>query len=482
MKRLILISLIFFNTLFACSICSVYSPRTDVTLDIQADKELIKSVKVNWTFARGFVDELVGLYDMNLDGNIDEKELKFIENALLAYIEPKNYLTFISYGNKINKTSNRFRVENPKTSYKNKELSFDYRLILNYKVAKNRKLHIKIDDPGGYFLIHFANDKHSFNIPYRYDMASDVQFVTYTIFDDSIAESIDKTEEIQKNEKKLIVDLTKEDMKIQTNKELTFLEKYTKDIKKYLIKIEEDSSSTALIFLLFASFIYGVIHALGPGHGKALAFSYFTAQKSSFLQAFSISMATAFIHILGAFILVVISVFILQSVLNNFIENSISYLTMLCAVLIMFLSIYILYRKLKHKSYACASCTIQNDSAFKLDGNFEVLRNSSNKPIISNNSRKKQDLYFVLTAGLIPCPGTVLLFVYAFILETYFSVILASIAISLGMGIVIFASSFLGLSVNKISNKSHKLTNALEIIAPIFMFGLGVLLLIGANI
>jgi ABC-type nickel/cobalt efflux system permease component RcnA len=93
----------------------------------------------------------------------------------------------------------------------------------------------------------------------------------------------------------------------------------------------------------------------------------------------------------------------------------------------------------------------------------------------------KKDLYFVLTAGLIPCPGTVILFIYAFMLKTYFAVILASIFISLGMGLVIFASSFLGVSVQKVSEKSHKLTNFLEYLSPVVMFLLGVLLFLNAQ-
>lgn len=253
---------------------------------------------------------------------------------------------------------------------------------------------------------------------------------------------------------------------------------------KDIIEIEKGEDKLALVFLLFASFIYGVIHALGPGHGKALAFSYFSAQKSSFVQAFGISLATAFVHIIGAFILVVVSVFILQSVLNSFIEDSISYLTSLCAVLIMILSVYILYRKLKKKSCACCGCSMDvTTTTFSTKpNNISFAKPSFNKPFVDLKQRKKQDLFFVLTAGLIPCPGTVLLFVYAFILETYLSVLLASIAISLGMGIVIFASSFLGLSLNKVSAKSHKLINFLEIFAPIFMFILGVFLLFGSTI
>ena len=94
---------------------------------------------------------------------------------------------------------------------------------------------------------------------------------------------------------------------------------------------------------------------------------------------------------------------------------------------------------------------------------------------------KKQDLIFVLTAGIIPCPGTVLLFVYAFLLKTYFAVALASISISFGMATVIFVSSFLGVSLNKASQKSTKLINTLEIVSPIVMFILGLLLFLSAN-
>ena len=62
------------------------------------------------------------------------------------------------------------------------------------------------------------------------------------------------------------------------------------------------------------SFVYGLIHALGPGHGKALAFSYFSSRKNTYFQAFTISFFTAFIHILGALILVSISIFIIEEI------------------------------------------------------------------------------------------------------------------------------------------------------------------------
>ena len=55
------------------------------------------------------------------------------------------------------------------------------------------------------------------------------------------------------------------------------LEKFTQNIKKYLLEVQKGEDKSALFLLLMASFIYGVIHSIGPGHGKALAFSYFSS-------------------------------------------------------------------------------------------------------------------------------------------------------------------------------------------------------------
>ena len=172
-----------------------------------------------------------------------------------------------------------------------------------------------------------------------------------------------------------------------------------------------------------------------------------------------------------------ISVFVFQSVMNRFMEDSISYITAFCAVIIMFLALYILYKKITKKSSSC-SCSVElkttTFSVTSQDMNF--VKTATNKPIINNQRTKKQDLIFVLSAGIVPCPGTVLLFVYAFLLKTYFAVILASFSISLGMATVIFASSFLGVSLHKVANKSKNITNILEFIAPIFMFLLALFL------
>ena len=478
MIRYFLILLFLKSILFGCSLCSIYTPKTHVSIQIKADKENIKTLKVNWVFANEFTKELLQIYDTNLNATFDEKELAIIETALTDYLKPKNFITSISYDKQINEKSNFFEIKDYKMSYKNSTLSFEYHIDLNYKIYDKNILYIKIIDEQNYFDIVFADKKQLMYIPYKISKTTNMNDVSFLIDAPTLISKQENTKEEIVEEKIESKEIKEEKIAEKTP---TILEKFTNNIKKYLTDVQ-NGDYLALVFLLMASFIYGVIHAFGPGHGKALAFSYFSSQKSSFFEAFVISLVTAFIHILGALFIVLFSVFILQSVLNRFMEDSILYITSFSALIIMFLALYILYRKLSKKSCSCCcSVDLKTTNFTAVSSNMNFVKAVSNKPVIIPIRSKKQDLIFILTAGIIPCPGTVLLFVYAFLLKTYFAVILASISISLGMAFVLFVSSFLGVSLNKASQKSAKLVNILEIASPIFMFILGLLLFLNAN-
>ena len=478
MIKYFIVFLLLKSILFGCSLCSIYKPQTHVTTHVKTDKTHIKTLNVSWTFASEFTKELMQIYDTNLDASFDDVELALIQTALIDYLKPKNFITFISYDKQLYQKSDSFEVKNYKMSFKNKTLGFEYSIDLNYQLYDKNILYIKIQDDENYFDIVFDDKKQLMNIPYKISKTSTINDVTFIIEAPILSVQESKIQNIEETlpiiqEKKI------EPIEEIKPKEENILDKFTLSIKKYLLDIQKGEDKFALILLLMVSFIYGVIHSIGPGHGKALAFSYFSSQKSSYFEAFIISLATAFVHIIGALIIVLISVFILQSVMNNFMENSISYITSFSALIIMFLALYILYKKLTKKSCSCCSCSVPlktTNFTIKPQTNINFLKTTFNKPILVKPRNKKQDLFFILSAGIIPCPGTVLLFVYAFLLKTYFAVVLASISISLGMATVIFASSFLGVSAHKLSSKSKKLVNVLEIVSPIFMFILALLL------
>ena len=480
-NKLFFFLILFCHTLYGCGLCTIYSPKTQVSIKVEANNQKIKTAEVTWVLTKEFTDQLKEIYDGNQNSVLDKDELKLIEQSLLDYVVPKNYLTHISYGKTINKDkTKKVIIKSEKVFIKNSILHFNYIINLDYNLVKGNSLYFEINDVNEYFILYVNELMVNFNSPLDYEETVGLNSVTFYITPD-ISEKIEKveSENIVKTEKVEIKKL----VEIDNNENETLLSKFTKYIKEYLLKIQK-GDNFALLMLLFISFVYGIIHALGPGHGKSLAFTYFTSNKTSYLKAFWISQASAFIHIVGALILVLISIFLLQSVLNNFVNDSVEILTKLSSALIMLLAIYILYNKLKNNSCACkACCSPVLSSEVNTNSTWSVAKPVTTKNIKTEEKRFiKKDLYFVLTAGLIPCPGTVILFIYAFILKTYIAVLLASIFISLGMGLVIFMASSLGIGIHKFSERSHKFTNILEILSPIIMFLLGLLLFFNANL
>ncbi|PWE19753.1 nickel/cobalt transporter [Aliarcobacter skirrowii] len=501
-----ILAIIFPSYLLSCSLCAFMQPKTYVQTKVVVNEDKIDYVDIKWEFEKDFSEELLKVYDLNLDKSFNEKELKLIEDSLMPYLLEKSFLTTISYSNNNSKNSISFKVKDYKMSFENKSriLSFEYRVLLDLKLYDKNYFSIRAFDNEEFFFLILEDKNQSVASNYKFNKTTKIDRVTYLIeasnlqtqkfniveaIEESSKESLEdiwkkeQNKEFEKPQEEILNEQKKQSEEVlvleEEKQKISFTDKFFASIKQNLVDIE-NGDKLALIFLLFASFLYGVVHSIGPGHGKALAFSYFSSQKSTYFEAFIISLLTAFIHILGAFIIVLISVFVLQSVLNKFLEDSVSYITSFSAVVIMILALYILYRKLTKKRCSCSACSGDLSKVrFSIVEENNLVKIKEIKPVHKRN--KKQDLIFVLTAGIVPCPGTVLLFVYAFLLKTYFAVFLASISISLGMAVVIFASSFLGVSLHKISSKSQKLIDILEIIAPIFMFILAMFLFFASS-
>jgi len=466
MKKVIFLLLFLQAFVLACDICVLSTPKTSVLVSVVSTKTHIQKIDFVWIVSKEFTTSLNQIYDQNTNKILDKNEIENIYNAFISYVRPKDYLTKIFYyENKEKKELEKNIILDDDVYIKNERLHLTYSIELKKEIKNNYKLDIEVFDENQYFDLKISKEYSSFK-HVNTQKESDLSGILFTISTTNIIKPQEEKEEIK-------ITVNKED-----KKEPSYLQNYSLKIKEYLQNIKEGKDNLALVFLLFVSFIYGIIHAIGPGHGKSLAFSYFLINKTSVSKAFAISLATAFIHILGAFILVLVSVFILDSFLNSFVNDSIYMLTKISAVLIILLAFFILYNKIYKKSCFCISCqTPKKDNTLKQPNNLNKMSWSNVKTDEKQKSEtNKQDLYFVLTAGLIPCPGTVILFIYAFVLKTYLAVILASIFISLGMGLVIFASAFMGLGFKQLSHNSHKISSVLEYAAILVMLILGIVL------
>ncbi len=73
--------------------------------------------------------------------------------------------------------------------------------------------------------------------------------------------------------------------------------------------LRDDGSSKAFWFAILVAFGYGLVHTLGPGHGKAVVISYFVGDGGSLRKGFTMGVLIAITHVLSSIIVVLVADF-----------------------------------------------------------------------------------------------------------------------------------------------------------------------------
>ncbi|MBL0687172.1 MAG: hypothetical protein JJV95_01715 [Sulfurospirillum sp.] len=222
-------------------------------------------------------------------------------------------------------------------------------------------------------------------------------------------------------------------------------------ISKTIRSVDGENSFYLSLLVLLIAFIYGAVHAAGPGHGKALVAFYFSTNKSSYRSAFKMGYMISIIHALSALCATFGIFFILKAMFReNF--NNISSITMqISASMIILIGIYLMYDAFKHK-------------------------NLDEKKI---KSKPKSQFIVALSSGIVPCPGVMTIVLFCIILEKYILGVSAAIAMSIGMGFTISLAGIFSISLNKrfgglLGSKAY----LLKVFGALIIFSLGLFLLL----
>jgi len=211
---------------------------------------------------------------------------------------------------------------------------------------------------------------------------------------------------------------------------------------------DENSLSVSLI-ILFVAFVYGAIHAAGPGHGKALVAFYFTSNKSDYKKAFKMGYLISIFHAISALIFTLGIFFILKTMFRQNFNHFSNIAMQISAVMIMGVGLFLMYEAYKHRKE-------------------------------KEKSIKKQEKSFIavaFSAGVVPCPGVMTIVLFCLVLKQFTLGILAAIAMSIGMGLTISLAGIFSIAINnKTSNKLQEKAYILEIISACLIFCLGLFL------
>jgi len=460
--RTILLLSLFQISLFACAVCKLQVPSVHINIaEKHTDKEL--QLDITWSFSKYFSAETLLSYDNDRNGKLDEEEVSNIHSGFIEYLEEDHYVTFLKYVSDVEAYDEAphldLAVSEQRTDFKDDQLFFSYRVKANVIPQTGHVAYLSFYDKGGFFKFNISEIKHE--VPSENN--------TTAIVKNSASFLLTETEGgLSDMHKEQLQQLEDEPQELKEDGFLGYLSTKMDETKASILsifeEIEMEGSIPSYLWLLIFSFIYGMIHAIGPGHGKSLVSAYFLSNNRSVMKAFSVASLIAVVHTFSAFTLTFVIYYILNAYLNEYFTDVESITTKISAVVIILIALYLLYKKLPKKSKEEPQWSTKNPNEHLETCGCGACKSTST------------DLGVILSAGIIPCPGTITIFVFAISYGMYTVGFLSAIFMSIGMSVVIFAAALLSIKVRRSTSSHTTLRAILDYGSLVFIMMLGLFL------
>ncbi len=234
---------------------------------------------------------------------------------------------------------------------------------------------------------------------------------------------------------------------------------------------------SAIWSLAGLAFAYGVFHAAGPGHGKAIVASYVVANENALKRGALIAVLAAALQGFVAVVLVGVIAMALSGS-RQMMTGAVNWIETLSYAGIAAFGFWLLIRKLAglRALWTGRSSALAGHDHFHLPGPDEVLRWSM-----------KDAAAAIVAAGLRPCSGAILILVFTLSQGVLWAGIVAVASMSAGTalttaGVAAFAVYFKGMAVRLAAGRGVMalwLLRGLEVIAAVAVTLLGLALLTG---
>lgn len=190
----------------------------------------------------------------------------------------------------------------------------------------------------------------------------------------------------------------------------------------------DENTFFASLMVLGIAFIYGVLHALGPGHGKSLVTLYCLSNKEKTSKAFEMGFMIAIIHALSALLITFFLYFILDALFSQTFNGIVGIMQKISGGIIIGIGFWLIYEHQKsHRA-----CDSGNRKMFEKYG-------------------RRGPLVVAASVGLVPCPGVMTVLLFSIALKKYLLGVLSAMVMSIGMGLAI---SIVGASAVKVKEKT----------------------------
>ena len=197
--------------------------------------------------------------------------------------------------------------------------------------------------------------------------------------------------------------------------------KLNQDITELSKELKEKKSAKPIFIILFITFVYGLVHALGPGHGKTITFSYFLSERAEVKKGIMVGTLIGFLHAGSALILVLVLYFIIQQSFLRPIEELSRIIKLISYGLITLIGLFLLSKTI---------------IGFRKEKRAE-------KGIDDSSVTNKSIIPFAFAVGIIPCTGAVIVLLFSISMGILWLGIISTLCMALGMATTI---SLVGVS------------------------------------
>lgn len=193
--------------------------------------------------------------------------------------------------------------------------------------------------------------------------------------------------------------------------------------------------------LVAISFAYGVFHAIGPGHGKAVISTYLATHPETLKRGMFISMSSALLQSVVAICLVAFLAKTLAFKLSD-VRDYGDQLTLVSYVLVLllgfFLAITALIKLARFYRFTGASGHTHDDRDTHDHTDHQNGHCSCNHAHVANqNDHWSKTLAVVVSCGIRPCSGAIVVLIYAHLIGLFSFGILATFSMGLGTGLAV---------------------------------------------
>lgn len=222
-------------------------------------------------------------------------------------------------------------------------------------------------------------------------------------------------------------------------------QKFYRALAKSIRQLREERSLSAAYSLILLSFLYGIFHAAGPGHGKMVISAYLLANERVVRKGIFLAFMSAFMQAITAIVLVGTAIWVIAAT-GRKIQNFVGILEQASYAMICIVGLYMIWRALFGHHH-------EGGHAHNHDHSHDDHAHMPTADQVQKVHSWKDAASIILAVGIRPCSGAVLVMVFANTLGLMAAGIIATFAMSLGTAITVATLAVLTLLSKKTALK-----------------------------